>query len=448
MPTTSSCYSPGELQAYVAGRLTITERAEVVAHIRRCAACRALLETVRQTMQTQVSRPSPQTPTPQSEVELGTELDEKAFDPASFLLPPQDPGEIGRLANFRVMRQIGQGGMGLVFEAEDVDLGRRLALKVMRPTLASELSFRQRFLREARAMAAVEHDHIVSIFQTGSTTGVNGQPVLYLAMPYLHGETLDDRLKRQGHLRPPEAVRIARQVAEGLAAAHARGMIHRDIKPANVWLEGRRGRVKILDFGLAKLGDGRSSLSGAGQFIGTPHFMAPEQAAGEEVDARADLFSLGSILYAMLSGHRPFDGSSAMAVLTALAVKNPPALAPLAPEASPALIDLVNRLLMKCPADRPSSAQDVLEILETLEPTIPIQQVAASPTVALPPSPPIAALPIVEKSSPDVSQPGRKPSARESPRQTTWHHAFLAGIAASLVALLAVLGVLAWIARG
>src|SRR5262249_2745965 len=135
--------------------------------------------------------------------------------------------------------------------------------------------------REAQAMAAVDHDHIVNIYQVGVVAGPGDEEVIYLAMPFLYGETLDERLKRLGRLPVGEAVRIAREGGEGLLAAHGRGVIHRDIKPGNVWLEGRRGRVKILDFGLARLSDGRTSLSGTGLFIGTPHYMAPEQAAGK-----------------------------------------------------------------------------------------------------------------------------------------------------------------------
>lgn len=195
----------------------------------------------------------------------------------AFLSPAQAPGEIGRLNGYRILRELGHGGMGLVFEAEDIRLKRRVALKVMKPVVAARDANRQRFLREAQAAAQVEHDHICPIYQVGEDNGVP-----FIAMPFLKGEPLDAHLKRHC-LRIGDAVRIARQTAEGLAAAHAQGLIHRDIKPANVWLEAPRGRVRILDFGLARSISENTNLTASGAVMGTPAYMAPEQARGRAV---------------------------------------------------------------------------------------------------------------------------------------------------------------------
>jgi hypothetical protein len=153
-------------------------------------------------------------------------------DSGSFLAPPQQADEIGRLGPYRVLEPLGSGGMGMVYLAEDTVLNRQVALKVMKPSLAAEPTARQRFLREARAAAAVRHDNVVTIYQAGEA----GQTA-FLAMEFLHGETLDERLRREANLPVSEVVRIGRQIAQALAAAHARGLIHRDIKPGNVWLE-------------------------------------------------------------------------------------------------------------------------------------------------------------------------------------------------------------------
>jgi serine/threonine protein kinase len=279
-----------------------------------------------------------------------------------FLAPAQAADEIGRLGPYRVLQILGAGGMGVVYRAEDPLLQRQVALKAMLPALAASASARQRFLREARAAAAIEHDHIVAIHQVGEDQGIP-----FLAMPLLQGEALDERLQREPVLPPAEAVRIGRQIAEGLAAAHERGLIHRDIKPANVWLEGRRGRVKILDFGLARAAGEASTLTRQGMIVGTPAYMAPEQAAGTGVDHRGDLFSLGCILYQVTTGETPFRGGDALSVLVAVAQENPVPPQQRNPQVPVALSALVMRLLAKKPEDRPASAQAVVGELQAIE---------------------------------------------------------------------------------
>jgi WD40 repeat protein/serine/threonine protein kinase len=284
-----------------------------------------------------------------------------------FLAPPQASGELGRLGPYRVLRVLGHGGMGVVFLAEDPQLRRQVALKAMLPSLAASPSSRQRFLREAQAAAAIEHDHIIAIHQVGEDRGVP-----FLAMPLLKGEPLNERLRRPGEDGKPEllalaeTLRIGREIAEGLAAAHERGLIHRDIKPGNIWLEGARARVKILDFGLARSADGSGQLTQEGAIVGTPAYMAPEQATGKPVDERCDLFSLGCVLYLLCTRQAPFKGADTISTLLAVTSAQPPTPREVNAAIPPALSDLVMHLLAKNPAQRPPSARAVAEALQAL----------------------------------------------------------------------------------
>ena len=316
---------------------------------------------------------------------------ESGDEVSHFLAPPQGPGEMGRLGGYRVLRLLGVGGMGAVYQAEDVALRRHVALKTMKPSAASQPGIRDRFLREARAAAALSHDHIVPIFQVGEDRGVP-----FLAMPLLHGEMLEDRLKRVGRLPVADALRIAREAAEGLAVAHDHGIIHRDIKPANIWLETPNDRVKIVDFGLASGQDGDVQLTTPGAIMGTPAYMAPEQAGGQ-VDHRADLFSLGCVLYRMLTGRPAFAGSSAMEILRNIAVQQPRSPRELNPEVPAALDGFLLRLLAKEREQRPVSAAVTAKVLRTLE-----GQLAG--TVLLPPTRPPLAAPVAAGARPPVAQ--------------------------------------------
>ena len=291
-----------------------------------------------------------------------------------------DPGPGARLGQYRLLRELGAGGMGLVFEAEDEWLNRRVAVKVLRADLPAEQVARERFLREARAMAAVEQENVCTIFQVNEA---DGRP--YMAMQLLTGETLETRLEREP--RPPtlEAARIGREIAAGLAAAHAKGLVHRDVKPANVWLEARTGRVKLLDFGLALARD-NTNLTHSGFVIGTPAFMAPEQARGEPLDGRSDLFSLGIILYLMTTGDRPFDGATAMAVMRNLELHYPTRVNVKRVDVPAPFSNLIMELLAKDRKDRPTSAAVVADRLARPEivrpthlPVAPPQAPAAAP---------------------------------------------------------------------
>ncbi|MFO0811304.1 MAG: serine/threonine-protein kinase, partial [Gemmataceae bacterium] len=279
-----------------------------------------------------------------------------------FLAPAEAPDELGRLGHYRILKQLGAGGMGVVFLAEDTLLARPVALKIMQPTLAGAGDGRERFLREARAAAALTHDHVVTIHQVGEH---NGAP--FLAMQLLQGESLDDYLKRGNRLTPGQICRVGREVATGLAAAHARGLIHRDIKPANLWLEAPKGRVKILDFGLARsMTDGQ--LTGSGTVLGTPAYMAPEQArAVPDLDGRCDLWSLGVLLYRLATGRLPFAGDDTFSLLTAIAVDEPTPPEILNPDLPTDLASLIRQLLAKKREARPASAADIAQRLQVIE---------------------------------------------------------------------------------
>jgi tRNA A-37 threonylcarbamoyl transferase component Bud32/Leucine-rich repeat (LRR) protein len=316
-------------------------------------------------------------------------LTEQAHD---FLAPPQGPGELGRLAGYRVLKLLGAGGMGVVLQAEDLLLKRWVALKAMHPSLAASVSARKRFLREAQALAAIRHEHVVPIYEVGEDRGIP-----FLAMPLLHGENLEQRLQREGRLPLAEVLRIGREAAEGLAAAHSRGLIHRDIKPANIWLEARDEirrsneasaptgscssyRVQLLDFGLARTGEGQGNLTGTGVPIGTPAYMAPEQCRGEVADARSDLFSLGIILYRMGTGKLPFKGLDRASSSPPPPREQPASPHEFNPDMPPALADVILQLLAWDPALRPASAEEVADRLLSVGP----QPAAVPPAVTGP----------------------------------------------------------------
>ena len=272
---------------------------------------------------------------------------------------PEAPRFIG---GHRIIRLLGSGGMGRVWLAHDDTLDRDVAIKVMLPARATAPMARQRFLRESRAAAQVEHPHVVTIYHVGEERGLP-----YLVMPFLEGRSLADHLRREGRLPLAEALRIAQEIASGLGAAHARKLVHRDIKTDNVILVGPARRVRIIDFGLARdtLVPG-NTLTLDGIVVGTPAYMAPERASDGKIDSRVDLFGLGVIFYEMLSGRLPFEGRSAVAVLAAIARGDPTPLHDVAAEVPPAVTDLVMQLIAHDPADRPASADVVATSLETL----------------------------------------------------------------------------------
>jgi hypothetical protein len=298
-----------------------------------------------------------------------------------FLTPARVPDELGRLGPYRVLQVLGAGGMGVVFRAEDPQLARLVALKAMLPALAISETARERFLREARATAAIKHDHIVTIYQVGED-----HDVPFLAMEFLEGESLDVRLKREGKLPVADVLRIGREIALGLEAAHKRELIHRDIKPANIWLEAETGRVKILDFGLVRAVGQENQLTQQGDIVGTPAYMAPEQAQGQSVDHRSDLFSLGGVLYRMATGEPAFRGTTMVSTLLAVTTANPRPPHELEPGLPRPLSTLIVSLLAKQPDERPPSARAVADALQELEEHVKTERGPAGPKAAPRPS--------------------------------------------------------------
>jgi serine/threonine protein kinase/predicted ATPase len=339
----------------------------------------------------------------------------------SFLSPALEPDELGWLAHYRVLKVLGQGGMGVVLLAEDTHLRRPVALKVIRPEFGQAPLSRERFLREARAMAQVRSDHVVTVYQVGQA-----DDVCYLSMELLEGEPLDSWLERV--VTPPldEALRIGREIALALAAAHARGLVHRDVKPANVWLEAPARRVKLLDFGLARAQVGDASITNPGMVLGTPMYMAPEQARAQPLDGRADLFSLGCVLYQMVTGRPPFQGETALAVLSAVVSQTPPPASLVNPAIPAPLTDLLARLLAKHPADRPASAEAVGEELQAVGSAgaPPAHLPATGDTRVAPASQAVAPADLLwsgtqpESLSPSAATPSPSSSAPPQPRPT------------------------------
>jgi serine/threonine protein kinase len=409
-----TCPDASVFEQLAEGTLSPEDSDVVARHLEQCAACgerfgvwgcdwlRALQGSAGrelpitppvEAMMRRLEKWSVETP-PVGRVETNTTgggASEEAADPTSMLQPARGGGEIGWLGAYRVLKVLGQGGMGVVFLAEDSVLKRQVALKVMRGALAERPSARQRFLREAQAAAAVRHENVVTIYQAGEQAGVG-----FLAMELLQGESLDARLARESRLPIAMAVDLGRQIARGLAAAHTRGLIHRDLKPGNIFLMASEQwpvasektsagsverspspsalatgqsplatpRVKLLDFGLARAAEGESKLTQSGTVVGTPAYMAPEQAEGKPLDARSDLFSLGCVLYQMVTGERPFRGDSTMQVLRALALEQPAAPCDQNPQCPRTLSELILQLLHKNPVDRPASAAAIADRLD------------------------------------------------------------------------------------
>ncbi len=302
---------------------------------------------------------TPSTPPPSN---LGGEKPPEQYP---YLDPPEEPGEMARLGMYNILRELGSGGMGVVFDAIDRRLNRRVALKVLKPELADD-SYVERFKQEARLAASLSDEHIVTIFEVGVSANV-----AFMAMEYLHGEPLDARLSRDGWLPVDEALSLLRQAAMGLATAHKAGLVHRDIKPANLWLErdkdsGQFKRVKVLDFGLAKEVAKDSSLTAAGMVVGTPSYMAPEQVYGLPCDQRTDLFALGCVLYRMVSGKLPFSGEDTMAVLQNTVDEPMPDMSDVGRKFPQKVMELLKRLLAKDPDERPADAGVLIKQIDAI----------------------------------------------------------------------------------
>jgi tRNA A-37 threonylcarbamoyl transferase component Bud32/CheY-like chemotaxis protein len=266
-----------------------------------------------------------------------------------------DDPRIGQtIAGYRIEERVGRGGMGVVYRAEHLNLRRRAAIKIIAPDLAESEGFRERFTREARIAAALQHPNIVTVYDAGEVDGI-----LYLAMQYIEGNDLAAMLRKDGRLRPYRAIDVIRQVASALDAAHAMGLIHRDVKPANVLIEGRT--AFLTDFGLTKRTDGtHTELTRAGDVVGTIHYVAPEQIEGGQVSARSDVYSLGCLLYHCLTGQVPYSRDTDVAVIYAHLSEPPPKLTTLRPELAGGLDGVIAKALDKSPDRRFPTCTDLV----------------------------------------------------------------------------------------
>ena len=275
-----------------------------------------------------------------------------------LLSPPTHPEMLGRIGRYEVERLIGSGGMGVVFKAFDLELNRPVAIKLLAPYLANSGPARKRFAREARAAAAVVHQHVVPIHNVETE-----RESPFIVMQYVSGESLQARIDREGSLELCEILRIGMQVAYGLSAAHQQGLVHRDIKPSNILLEEDVDRALISDFGLARAADD-ASLTRTGFHPGTPQYMSPEQASGQNIDSRSDLFSMGSTLYTMCTGQPPFRAESSLSVMRRITDNDPRPIRELNPSVPDWLERLVAMLMAKRVDDRPKSAACVARLLQ------------------------------------------------------------------------------------
>ncbi len=358
---------PEQLSRLLQGQLAETVTIDITQHLEQCAECRRQLELIaadgtwwqdaRSFLSDDELTPLEPALGQSSDAAGGTGVS-SADLVASFLEPSDDKTLIGRLDQYDVLEVIGCGGMGIVLKGHDRQLNRPVAIKVLGPQYATNAAARRRFVREAQAAAAVVHPHVVAIH------GVNANSRLpYLVMPYVSGPSLQQRIDELGPLDLRDVLRISFQAAQGLAAAHAQGLVHRDIKPANILLENGVQRVLLTDFGLARAIDD-ISVTHSGTIAGTPQFMSPEQARGEPLDHRTDLFSLGSVMYTMCAGRPPFRAESTMGVLRRICEETPRDLREVNADVPPWLAGIVGKLLAKPRDARFQSADELARLLE------------------------------------------------------------------------------------
>jgi len=275
----------------------------------------------------------------------------------SYLNASKTTNSLGTMGHYEILEILGQGGFGTVLKAFDEKLQRFVAIKVLNRNLAATSPPRKRFLREARSVAAIKNENVVAIYS------VEEAPIPYFVMEYVDGEILQDKMDHSGPFSVSEILQIGKQIASGLAAAHSQGLIHRDIKPANILLEkGIVQKIKITDFGLARATDD-ASMTQSGTVVGTPLYMAPEQAKGGLLDERTDLFSLGSVLYALAAGHPPFRASTTLAVLRRVTDDTPRPISEVISDIPEWFDAIVKKLLEKRPEDRFQSAQELVDVL-------------------------------------------------------------------------------------
>lgn len=383
-----TCHHSQQLSQLVDENLPASAKTQLEAHLETCEVCqRALDELVDKDEIAARARCHLGQSTPESDPALqgvmhrirsssdlthipeSVQVEDFAVD---YLHPADDADALGRLGPYQVSEVIGRGGMGIVLKGHDARLNRVVAVKVLSPALAQNPTARRRFLREAQAAAAVGHPSVVTIYS------VDEDRLPYLVMEFVDGPSLQKRLDTEGFLQPNQILRIGAQVASGLAAAHAQGLVHRDIKPGNILLENGLERVKLTDFGLARAADD-ASVTREGTIVGTPEYMSPEQARGEAVDQASDQFSLGSVLYAVATGRPPFRAETTYGVMRKITDECPVPIRELNPDISSTLCDIIERLMAKGKADRFESVAQVQGLLEAC------LNHARQPTVTRPP---------------------------------------------------------------
>lgn len=361
--TPDICCNREQLQDLLNDSMSDLDEQTLSAHVAVCAHCRQELESLAadapwwteasRRLQASSGAASHGSSIPDDDaVQFATDF---AVD---FLEPGHDPQSLGRLGEYEIVEIIGRGGMGIVLKGFQKELHRHIAVKVLSPHLATSGAARRRFAREAQATAAVVHPHVMAIHSVNATAKLP-----YLVMPFVPCESLQQRLDHHGPLDVVDILRIGMQAASGLSAAHAQGLVHRDVKPANILLETNVDRVLLTDFGLARAVDD-ATLTRTGIIAGTPQYMSPEQANGDAVDHRSDLFSLGSVLYALCTGRPPFRAETTFGVLRRIRETPPREIREINPDIPIWLDRIVMRLLAKEAGDRFDSAEDVARLLE------------------------------------------------------------------------------------
>lgn len=350
---------------------------KAASHVEQCPACLSRLEekstwdmpwwreAKESWLESELPKANPKSSFSSVSVEIQSEMPEDSlveFETVmlSFLEAPSHPELLGRLGRYEIERVIGTGGMGIVLKAHDTELHRVVAIKILAAHLANSASARKRFAREAQAAAAVLHPNVIPIYNVESEGKLP-----YLVMKCVSGLSLQSKIDRCGMLPITDALRIANQTAAGLAAAHDQGLVHRDVKPANILLEENVDRVILSDFGLARAVDD-ASLTRTGVVAGTPHYMSPEQARGDTIDTRSDQFSLGSVMYFMLTGRTPFRAVGAMGVLHRICNEQHRSVDEINSQVPREVSNLIDRLLCKDPAKRFETMHVVEQEIEHL----------------------------------------------------------------------------------
>lgn len=319
------------------------------------------------------------------------------------------------IGKFEITAELGRGGMGVVYKAWEDSLQRFVAIKMLGDQLTQDESVKQRFLREARAVADLNHPNVVQVFTVDT---YEGRP--YFAMEYVEGESLTDLIQTSNRVNPKRAAQILKEAASGLAAAHAKDVIHRDIKPDNIMLT-KHGGVKVVDFGIAKMEDTEAKLTATGMMVGTPNYISPEVCLGHEVDARSDIFSLGIVFYEMLAGTTPFNADSPIAMMTAVVQAEVPDITTLNPEVDERLRAILIHMLMKDTEYRYHNCQQIIEDLTAyLAGGAPPHATAAAMDTTVVRERPELAAPTVEMAAAPAAAAAKPASAGKRTAQAGW----------------------------